>query len=303
MMLTLTFLGVGSAFARRNLQSNALVEAWSRAPQEQPFPDDNLLIDFGGTGPTALHQLKVQAGFEYLDRAGRNNYLAIRRLFLTHLHADHVGGVEELAWSALAQRGGPGAAAAKSGGPGRACPGPELLVPDPLLPALWDHTLKGGLGAMEGRTLELSDFFTVRPLSVGRGPGQPFRLMDRYELRPIPTDHIRIQRKYDWPSYGLLLTDRHSGETAVFSGDTRFEASILAPLLSTARASFHEVQLEPGPQPVHALLDELAALPEAITRRVRLYHYGDEWDEPRFAPAAQKFAGFAAPFERYTVFA
>lgn len=292
-MLTLTFLGVGSAFARRNFQSNALVEAWSRSPQEQPVPDDNLLIDFGGTGPTALHQLKSRRGFEYLDRAGRNNYLAIRRLFLTHVHSDHVGGVEELAWAAMAQRGGPGSA----------IPGPELLVPDPLLPALWDHTLKGGLGAMEGRTLELSDFFAVRPLSVGRGPGQPFRLMDRYELRPIPTDHIRIQRKYDWPSYGLLLKDAQSGETAVFSGDTRFEASIIAPLVSTSSVSFHEVQLEPGPHPVHALLDELAALPEAITRRVRLYHYGDEWDEPRFARAAQRFAGFAAPFERYPVFA
>ena len=57
-MLTLTFLGVGSAFAKRNFQSNALIEAWSTGPSTQPQPDDTLLIDFGGTGPLALHSLK-----------------------------------------------------------------------------------------------------------------------------------------------------------------------------------------------------------------------------------------------------
>ena len=31
-MLTMTFLGVGSAFAKRNFQSNVLVEAWETGP-------------------------------------------------------------------------------------------------------------------------------------------------------------------------------------------------------------------------------------------------------------------------------
>ena len=58
-MLTFTFLGVGNAFAKRNYQSNILVEAWLKGSEAQDAPDDTLLIDFGTTGPLALHELKV----------------------------------------------------------------------------------------------------------------------------------------------------------------------------------------------------------------------------------------------------
>ncbi|MEZ6082862.1 MAG: hypothetical protein R3E58_02630 [Phycisphaerae bacterium] len=69
-MLTITFLGVGGAFAKRNYQSNALIEAWTQSPNAQVEPDDNLLIDFGSTGPLALHDLKDVDGFEYLNDDG-----------------------------------------------------------------------------------------------------------------------------------------------------------------------------------------------------------------------------------------
>ncbi|MCH9003308.1 MAG: hypothetical protein IIC02_12105, partial [Planctomycetes bacterium] len=85
-MLTLTFLGVGSAFAKRNLNSNALIEGWSKGPAKQASPDDSVLIDFGATGPKALYQIKDQVGFQYLDHNGLINYPAIRRVLITHLH-------------------------------------------------------------------------------------------------------------------------------------------------------------------------------------------------------------------------
>lgn len=67
-MLILTLLGVGSSFAKRNFNSNALIEAWSTGPSAQPEPDDTLLVDFGGTGPLALHSLKITPVFAYLAR-------------------------------------------------------------------------------------------------------------------------------------------------------------------------------------------------------------------------------------------
>lgn len=62
-MLTLTYLGVGSTFAKRNFQSNALIEARSAGPDKLSQPDDTLQIDFCATGPLALRQLKDDPGF------------------------------------------------------------------------------------------------------------------------------------------------------------------------------------------------------------------------------------------------
>ena len=57
-MLTLTFLGVGAAFAKRNHNSNVLIEAWRKGPDHQAQPDDLLLVDLGAMGPRALDELK-----------------------------------------------------------------------------------------------------------------------------------------------------------------------------------------------------------------------------------------------------
>jgi len=62
-VLTLTYLGVGSIFAKRNFQSNSLIEAWSAGPDKLSQPDDTLQIDFCATGPLALRQLKDDPGF------------------------------------------------------------------------------------------------------------------------------------------------------------------------------------------------------------------------------------------------
>ena len=46
-VLTLTFLGVGAAFAKRNFQSNALIEAWSTNPDEQDALLLPIIIEVG----------------------------------------------------------------------------------------------------------------------------------------------------------------------------------------------------------------------------------------------------------------
>ena len=111
-----------------------------------------------------------------------------------------------------------------------------------------------------------------------------------------------IRQKYDWPSFGLFITDQQTDESAFYSGDTRFELSSFTEMMHRSRINFHEVQLEDQSQPVHALLSELRTLPEAIRRKTYLYHYGDAWDDPGYHFVTDEFAGFARPHIRYILF-
>lgn len=290
-MLTLTFLGVGSAFAKRNYQSNALVEAWSGGSAQQDQPDDVLLIDLGMTGPIALNELCRRPGFGYLNDDGCVNYSAIRRIFVTHLHMDHVGGLEELA--ALTRH-------APAGENIR----PELIASDEVLENLWEHSLSAGLGVLPGRTATLEDYFKVLPFAVGEnGVCGPFVLAGRYEMTPFRTDHVRMHRRFDWPSFGLVMKDRQTGETAVYSGDTRFDPETMGGLFEQARIVFHDVELQRANVSVHATLSELRGLPQSQRAKMLLYHYADDWDTGGYAFVADEFAGFAVPQTRYTLFA
>jgi len=292
-MLTLTFLGTGSAFAKRNYQSNALIEFWEKGPDLQEAPDDTLLIDFGVTGPLALYRLMQQPGFGYLNQQGRVYYPAIRHIFITHQHADHIGGLEELAIMNMYVFRDP-----QNDRHFKA----QLISSRSILLNLWDHSLKGGLSAMWGRHALLQDYFYIRALQPGDPENDHLTLLKRYRVRPFVTDHIQIERKYDWPSYGLLIEDSITGESVFFSGDTRFDFPAFGQMMERARICFHEVQLLDEPNPVHALLSELRTLPEPIRKKMWLYHYSDEWDTGPYETVSKEFAGFALPGRRYLLF-
>ncbi|MCH8968755.1 MAG: MBL fold metallo-hydrolase [Planctomycetes bacterium] len=292
-MLTLTFLGVGAAFAKRNHNSNALIEAWRKGPDHQEQPDDLLLVDLGALGPRALDELKDKPGFGYLDVGGRINYPAIRRIFISHQHADHIGGLEELALTNTYAFADPEARKGFK---------PQIISSINVLVNLWDTSLKGGMGAIQGRHALLQDYFFILALKLDKRKHEGFSLLKRYRFDIFPTDHIQVERKYDWPSYGLYITDTRSGETVFFSGDTRYDYPAYSRMMEAAKVCFHDVQLFDQPDPVHPLIHELQNMPAEIKAKTILYHYGDEWDTGPFDFVDGEFKGFAVPQQRYVLF-
>jgi ribonuclease BN (tRNA processing enzyme) len=225
MALTLQMIGTGSAFAKKYFNNNALLRAGAFT----------LLIDCGITAPMALHQLNVDVA-------------DIDALLITHLHADHAGGLEELAFRMrfVHRRR------------------PLLYIAEPLAEPLWENCLKAGMEDEEYRSLD--QYFQV----VTMREGEPCRIVDGLEIELMRTDHVPGKL-----SYGLLIN-----RSVYYSGDSLLNRERLESLVHHrgVRLIFHDCQLQ-GPPSVHATLDQLLALPEHLQSRIFLMHYGDDKDQ------------------------
>jgi hydroxyacylglutathione hydrolase len=223
MSVSLQMLGTGSAFAKNYFNNNGLLLD----------EDYTLLIDCGITAPLAIHEL----GKSFRD---------VSAILITHIHADHVGGLEELALTLTHKYGDK----------------MTLLLPEPLVQPLWETTLRGGLYPKDV-VGSLEDIFDIRPLK----PGIQHRLSSAITLELIRTPHIPGK-----DSYSLLLNN-----DIFYSADMIFQPDLLLNLVRKrgVRKILHDCQLL-GPGYVHTTLEELMSLPEEVRQMIKLMHYSDE---------------------------
>ncbi|OHD54871.1 MAG: MBL fold metallo-hydrolase [Spirochaetes bacterium GWF1_51_8] len=261
--LTVYFIGVGSAFTRENAQTSMLVIKG----------DDHVLIDCGSTCPNALYQIGV-------------NLCQIERILVTHSHADHIGGLEQLAltWRYVVKKK------------------PSLVITPEYQKILWDFSLKGGCGFGErhdGKYLEFEDFFDVIEPKLLKGYSRDF-----YEAK-IGSINLKIMRTMHFPdsstswkdsfwSTGIVIDDR-----VFYPSDTRFDPELISEIEERFKpeAMFHDTQFFTGG--VHASLDDLSTLPAAVKKKMHLVHYADTWRSFEKKIAEYGFAGFAMPNTYY----
>jgi len=297
----LTFVGTGSAFAKRNYQNNLLIENCT----------ESLLIDCGSTAYRSLAEMK-------------KNPANIKNIFISHLHADHCGGLEEAAFMnyfvfrPMAKKR---FEELKTKYPkpnpfieynGKEMPPelqefsrllkreendfkPTIISTINILNNLWDSSLKGGLNSIQYQLTLMEDYFATLALVHNDKRHASFTKCGlRFEL--IRTDHIYIEKKFDVPSYGLII-ENEAGKQVLYTGDTKFDYETFQWLFKNCDTIFHDCQLFDQPASVHACYNELKGLPPEIKAKMWLMHYGDNFD--KFDPKVDGFKGFVEQHREY----
>jgi hypothetical protein len=262
--LQCVFIGTGSAFTKKQFQTNLLIIKGN----------DHLLIDCG----TKCSQAMFEMGL---------NVSAIGNLLITHSHADHIGGLEEVALMGryMTKRK------------------PNLVATEAYQHILWDMSLRGGCAFNEekcGDILSIKDFFTIiNPEPLKDFPRETFSVkIGSIDITMYRTMHIPdISNSWNnsfW-SCGIIIDNR-----IMFTSDTRFDPELIVGYDErfNFETIFHDCQFFTGG--VHASLDELKTLPEHIKRKTYLVHYGDNWEDMTGKVEQEGFAGFGKPRVAYT---
>jgi ribonuclease BN (tRNA processing enzyme) len=248
------FIGTGSAFSKKNYQTNLIIIKGN----------DHILVDCGTLCPLAF--------------SGYNTGIEkIKTFLITHSHADHIGGLEEAALTGrylTRQR-------------------PRMIISNSYKKILWKQSLSGGCSYGEysdGAYMKFDDYFeqinpdfltdTPRPLYTAR--------IGTIDLKIFRTKHIPDSAgswRNSFYSIGILVDNR-----ILFPGDTRFDKDLLDWMFTSYPVEyvFHDCQFFEGG--VHASYKELKTLPADIRKKMYLCHYGDNYAS--YTPEQDGFAGF-----------
>lgn len=172
--MKITVLGCGNAFSNRSFNQSFLVEEDGR----------KMLIDCGMQTPQSLANAKV-------------NIKDIDDIYISHLHADHIGGLEYAAFLRYDWAKHPRKWDEDTKRPSYA---PRLIGNTQLLKDVWDKSLRGGLESMEGFVATLDTFF--EPVSIE--PNKPFEWQG-WQVDLIQQIHI-MSGSIITPSFGIFFS-------------------------------------------------------------------------------------------------
>lgn len=248
-------LGTGAAFTTKNWQTNFIIQENGK----------NLLVDCGGD----IRHSILQQNMSYLD---------IDAVYISHLHGDHAGGGDYIAFGTYFDPRYKGK--------------PKLFCERQLMRDLWDHSWRGSLEGLQGIDATIDTYFDTYPVDKNGY----FTFEDvKFDI----VQSIHISAKYAVVnSYGLMFND--NGKRIYIPTDSQFapKSSMMA-YYKESDIIFHDCETAPYESGVHAHYNDLVSLSNEIKQKMYLVHFQDnvidEWD--MWSEKAEKdgFMGFCKP--------
>ena len=228
--MKLLFLGVFYAFTVGNnkFQANMMLESKS---------GKKMLIDAGGDVRNALYA----QGYSYTD---------IDAVYISHLHADHIGGLEWLGYSKYFNEQ----------------TRPALYISADQKNKLWDNVLSGGMSTLEDQKASLDTFFDAKKIH-----NNTF-IWEGYTFQLIKTFHSQSCNQI-LPSYGLTIS---GGIKNIFlTTDARFQPDDFKALYEKADIILQDCETSKKISGQHAHYNDLVTLDSTIKNKMWLYDYSD----------------------------
>jgi ribonuclease BN (tRNA processing enzyme) len=243
---TIKFLGCGGAFAPIT-QGNSSMLIQSNGKY--------MLLDCGGSV-----QFTLQSEFGV-------NPQDIDAMWISHLHGDHIGSIE---WLAFYRYFVP-----KKDKDGNIVKLKLFMIPS-LMKDLWEKSLQGGLQSVESKIMNLTDYFDCIIV-----PENSKFIWEDVEFQPVQTIHVMAGYMF-MPSYGLIMKPKATGKTTFVTTDTQFCPYQLRAFYNMADQIFHDCETIPFKSHVHAHYTDLATLPIETKNKMWLYHYKEPISEFKF---------------------
>jgi ribonuclease BN (tRNA processing enzyme) len=240
-------LGVGDTFTEKHNTHALLLE-------HEGF---KLAIDCPDSYRRVLRQARDKAGAAH---APTLDLFAIDDVLVTHVHGDHMNGLEGVGYfKHFAQKK----------------PLSLHTIAD-VKEAMWKERLVASMGRLwngtEFRDLSFEDYFAWNevaldaPTHIG-----PFTIRARLTKHHVPTSALFVE------------AGGASGTSVAISSDTAFDPELIA-FLAPASLIIHETNYGPA----HTAYADLLTVDEAVKKKMRLIHYPDEHDVEKSAIACAR---------------